>query len=165
VGIFKISKITLNVDFNTSLSVFKSLGKGLECFIDKFKARKAAFGVRSIREFWKISGRSLLWTTIVVHDIDHSCKVCTFQWKTFVESCHLPTLQKFSICMEVQHDLYVLYGGQLLHGVAPLDLWNFIIQQLFHAVPLYVMQVYSCQWYQWYVCIYYTKHIFHITCM
>jgi len=26
--------------------------------------------VRSIREFWKISGRSLLWTTIVVHDND-----------------------------------------------------------------------------------------------
>jgi len=47
--------------FNTSWSVFKSLGKGLECFIDKFKARKAAFGVRSIREFWKISGRSLYY--------------------------------------------------------------------------------------------------------
>jgi len=32
-------------------SLIKSLGKGLEYFIDKSKARKAAFGVHSIREF------------------------------------------------------------------------------------------------------------------
>jgi len=36
--------------------------------MDKSKARKAAFGVHSIKQFWKISGRSLLWTTIMVHD-------------------------------------------------------------------------------------------------
>jgi len=42
---------SVSLVFNTSLSVFKSLGKGLERFIDKFKAQKAAFGVRSIREF------------------------------------------------------------------------------------------------------------------
>jgi len=50
VGILKFQK-SVFLAFNTSLSVFKSLGKVLECFIDKFKARKAAFGVRSIREF------------------------------------------------------------------------------------------------------------------
>jgi len=54
--------------YNTSWSVFKSLGKGLEHFIDKSKAQKATFGVCSIRVFWKFSSRSLLWTTIVVHD-------------------------------------------------------------------------------------------------
>jgi len=50
VGIFKISKslLTVSLGFNTS---FKSLGKGQECFIDKFNSWKAAFGVRSIREF------------------------------------------------------------------------------------------------------------------
>jgi len=42
---------TVSLAFNTSLSVFESLGKGLECFIENLKAQKAAFGVRSIREF------------------------------------------------------------------------------------------------------------------
>jgi len=36
--------------------------------MDKSEAQKATFGVHSIRKFWKISGQSLLWTTIVVHD-------------------------------------------------------------------------------------------------
>jgi len=48
---FQKSPYTVSLAFNTSLSVFKSLGKGLKCFIDKFKILKAAFGVRSIREF------------------------------------------------------------------------------------------------------------------
>jgi len=48
---FQKSPLTVSLAFSTSLSVFKSLGKGLECFIDKFTAWKAAFGVRSIREF------------------------------------------------------------------------------------------------------------------
>jgi len=53
VGIFKILKIMFNssLAYNTSLSVFKSLGKSLEHFIDKSKAWRAAFGEHSIREF------------------------------------------------------------------------------------------------------------------
>jgi len=65
---FQKLPLTVSLVYNTSWSAFKSLGKGLECFIDKSKARKADFGVRSIREFWKFSSQSLLWTTIVVHD-------------------------------------------------------------------------------------------------
>jgi len=65
-------KFQLTVSF-TSWSVFKSLWKGLEHFIDKSKAWKVAFGMRFIRElYWKISGRTLLRTTIVVHDIMNS---------------------------------------------------------------------------------------------
>jgi len=50
--ILKFQKPPLKVSlaYNTSSSVFKSLGKGLEYLIDKSKARKAAFGVRSIKE-------------------------------------------------------------------------------------------------------------------
>jgi len=52
---FQKSPLTVSLTYNTSLSVFKTLRKDLECFIDKFKAQKAAFGMHSIREFWKIS--------------------------------------------------------------------------------------------------------------
>jgi len=34
---FQKSLLTVSLAFDTSSSVFKSLGKGLECFIDKFK--------------------------------------------------------------------------------------------------------------------------------
>jgi len=43
------SPLTVSLAYDTSLSVFKSLGKGLECFIGKSKAQKATFGVSSIR--------------------------------------------------------------------------------------------------------------------
>jgi len=45
---FQKSPLTVSFAYDT---VFKSLGKGLECFIDKYKAQKAAFGMHSIREF------------------------------------------------------------------------------------------------------------------
>jgi len=56
-GYFKILKspLTVSLAYDTSWSVFKSFGKGLEHSIDESKARKAAFSVRSIREFWKTS--------------------------------------------------------------------------------------------------------------
>jgi len=46
---FQNPPLTVSLAYNTSWSVFKSLGKGLEYLIDKFKAWKAAFGVRYIR--------------------------------------------------------------------------------------------------------------------
>jgi len=49
VCIFKIPKITFNLAYN--ISIFKSLGKGLERFIDKSKTQKVAFGMRYITEF------------------------------------------------------------------------------------------------------------------
>jgi len=60
---FQKSPLTVSLAYNTSWSVFKTLKKDLEYFIDKSKARKA---VRSIREFWKISYYEP--ATIVVHD-------------------------------------------------------------------------------------------------
>jgi len=50
VGIFKTSKIILTVSFAYDTS-FKSLGKGLEHLIDKFKSPEGCFGVHTIREF------------------------------------------------------------------------------------------------------------------
>jgi len=50
---FQKSLLTVSLAFNTYRS-FKSLGKDLECFIDKFKDWKAAFGVCSIRDFRSI---------------------------------------------------------------------------------------------------------------
>jgi len=52
---FQESPLTVSLAYNTSVLVLKSLGKGLDRFIDKSKAQKAAFGMHSIREFWLIS--------------------------------------------------------------------------------------------------------------
>jgi len=46
---FQISPLTVSLAYSTSWSAFKSPRKGLDCFIDKSKARKAAFGMCSIR--------------------------------------------------------------------------------------------------------------------
>jgi len=43
--------------------------ESLNGFLSKSKSSRVVFGMRSIRKFNKISGRSLLIATIVVHDI------------------------------------------------------------------------------------------------
>jgi len=48
---FQKSPSTVSPACNVSYSVFKSLGKDLEHFINKSTVRKTAFSVRSIREF------------------------------------------------------------------------------------------------------------------
>jgi len=79
---FQKSPSTVSLVYDSSWSVFKSLGKGVECFIHKFKPQKVAFGMRSNRDFWKISSQSLLWT---VHNISEKIKTLRrkFCWIIF----------------------------------------------------------------------------------